>query len=124
MSLNKGNLMFNNTVKAEWLGSNKRKMRLIESVSFRDKSGVIWIAHAGDVVDGASIPRFFWRFIGSPFIGNYRRASVIHDVYCQIKVRSSEDTHNVFRDMMEFDGVSGWKARAMYYAVMAFGPKW
>jgi len=116
--------MFNNTVKAEWIGSSKRKMRLIEGVSFRDKSGVLWAAHAGDVVDGASIPRFFWRFIGSPFIGNYRRASVIHDVYCKQKVRSSKATHKVFREMMLFDGVSHWKARSMYWAVKAFGSKW
>lgn len=29
--------------------------------------------------NGASIPRFFWRVMGSPFVGRHRRASVLHD---------------------------------------------
>ena len=51
-------------------------MILLEDVSFTSK-GKIWTAPAGSVIDGASIPRFFWRVIGSPFIGYYRRASVV-----------------------------------------------
>ena len=29
--------------------------------------------------DGASIPRVFWRLIGSPLMGKYRRACIFHD---------------------------------------------
>ena len=29
--------------------------------------------------NGASIPRFFWRIMGSPFVGRHRRPSVLHD---------------------------------------------
>ena len=67
-------------------------------------------------MDGASIPRFFWRFIGSPFIGRYRRASVIHDVHCNLKCHSSAQVHRVFYEMM-------LKAWAMWLAVRLFGPR-
>ena len=33
----------------------------------------------GMITDGGSIPRFFWRVIGSPWCGKHRRAVVLHD---------------------------------------------
>ena len=34
------------------------------------------------VVDGASIPRALWTLVGSPYTGDYRRASIVHDKAC------------------------------------------
>ena len=115
--------MFSNTVKVEWL-IDSRKMKLLEDVIFTDSNGVSWSAKAGSIIDGASIPRFFWRFIGSPFVGRYRRPSVIHDVYCESKSRPHKQVHECFREMMLADGVPVPKARTMYYAIRAAGPKW
>lgn len=39
-------------------------------------------AHQGLITDGGSIPRFWWRTIGSPFT-YYIHAFLIHDEYCQ-----------------------------------------
>ena len=98
-------------------------MRLLQSLTYIDNKGLKWFAEENSLVDGASIPRFFWRFIGSPFSGRYRRASVIHDVYCTNKSRSSKATHKVFREMMIVDGVARHKAWMMWFAVRSLGPR-
>lgn len=117
-------MQFYNTVKAEWLPDDPRKMQLLEIIIFKDSTGKIWTAPAGSIVDGASIPRFFWRAIGSPFVGLYRRASVVHDVYCATRSEPHEAVHKMFLDAMLADGVSEDKALSMYQAVAMFGPKW
>ena len=117
-------MQFDNTVKAEWLPDEPRKMRILETINFIDSSGKIWTAPSGSIVDGASIPRFFWRVMGSPFVGLFRRASVIHDVYCVTRSEPHEAVHNMFREAMLADGVSEEKALSMYQAVAMFGPKW
>jgi len=110
-------------IKTEWL-SDGRSMRLLESVVYCDSEGRLWTAPKGSVVDGASIPRFFWRFIGSPFVGKYRKASVIHDVYCVTKERPHKDTHRMFYEAMLASGVGRFKAWVMYSAVKCCGPRW
>lgn len=115
---------FDNTVKVEWLERDPRLMRLLETVRFKDSDGLIWTAPEGSIIDGASIPKFCWRVIGSPFVGRYRRASVIHDVYCVTKKRSWEMTHRCFHEMMLNDKVSPAKALLMYKAIYSFGPRW
>jgi hypothetical protein len=59
-----------------------RKMELLEDFSFTDPAGKIWSAPAGYKVDGASIPRPLWSLVGSPYTGDYRRASIVHDKAC------------------------------------------
>jgi hypothetical protein len=112
----------------KWL-DNGRDMQLIASLSFVDRTGKVWHAPAGSVVNGASIPRAVWFFIGSPFCGRYRRASIIHDVYCPpqadgVEVRPWRDVHNVFSEMMQADHVAAPKRWIMRNAVYHFGPRW
>lgn len=118
------NTGFSNTVKVEWLPDDPRKMRLLETVCFIDSQGLEWVAFKGAIIDGASIPRFFWRLIGSPFVGLYRRASVLHDVYCVDKSRPSKAVHKMLREAMIVDGESKRKAKIMYNAVKLLGPRW
>lgn len=115
---------FNGLVKVAWLADNPRKMVLLDSLVFIDSKDKVWIAAKGSLIDGASIPDIFWRIIGAPFVGYYRRASVIHDVYCDLKIESWQQTHKCFYEMMLFDGVPKWKAWLMYKAVYLFGPRW
>lgn len=117
-------MFFINTVKVEWLEDDPRKMKLLESVSFVDDTEKVWVAPAGSIIDGASIPRFFWRVIGSPFIGMYRRASVIHDVYCVTRSELYEEVHQMFDNAMRADGVPDVKRIAMAEAVKKYGPRW
>jgi len=115
--------MFKGDVVAKWLPDG-REMELMQDFSFIDRHGVVWHAPKTSIVDGASIPRFFWRYIGSPFVGKYRRASVIHDVYCKTKSRPHDRVHKVFHEMMLADGVEEDDARQMYLAVKLRGPEW
>lgn len=100
-----------------------RKMKLLSNFSYRDKDGKLWLAPVGSIVDGASIPRAFWWIIGSPFVGDYRSATVIHDVYCQKKTRPSKRVHEVFGEMLKDLGLGWMKRTAMIKAVKWFGPK-
>lgn len=118
------NSRFSGPVKCEWLEHSRRKVKLLGSLSFCDKNGKIWTAPDGAVVDGASIPKFFWRVVGPPFVGLYRRASVIHDWYCISKSEPYTAVHKVFDEMMITDGVPDFKRKMMAYAVKQFGPKW
>lgn len=111
----------------KWLAhpGEDRKMELQEQFGFTDSNGVDWIAEPGDVVDGASIPELVWnRIVGTPFVGDYRRASVVHDVAVKKKMRNSREAHRMFYEAMRADGVPEDRALIMYTAVRLFGPRW
>ncbi|MGL1956294.1 MAG: DUF1353 domain-containing protein [Colwellia sp.] len=110
-------------VVTKWLVFS-RKMQLLKPFLFQDKAGKQWKVKKGAIVDGASIPRLVWSFIGSPFSGKYRRASVIHDVYCQTKSEPHKLVHKMFYQAMRVDKVNYFKAKAMYFAIRIGGPKW
>src|SRR2546430_931176 len=95
---------FVGVVQTEWLGDG-RKMKLLSTFHFIDSAGTDWEAPAGSIVDGASIPQFAWSIIGGPFEGNYRDASVIHDVACDQKARTWESVHEAFYNAMLTSGV-------------------
>ena len=114
---------FIGSVIAEWLDDG-RKMRLTEDFIYIDPSGRRWEAPKGSVIDGASIPCLAWSFIGGPFEGNYRNASVIHDVACIERKLPWQDVHLAFYTAMRAANVDQWKARVMYGAVFHFGPRW
>ena len=107
-----------------WIAREPRKMKLMEAFSFVDERGVTWTAPAGSIIDGASIPRIFWRIIGSPFFGHYRRASVIHDVYCVFRTRPHKEVHRMFYEAIKADGVGKIKAKSMYLALKLGAPTW
>jgi hypothetical protein len=76
------------------------------------------------VVNGASIPSAFWTFIGGPFEGKYRAASVVHDVGCEEMTATWEDVHRMFYEACLCGGVDEQMAKMLYYAVYHFGPRW
>ena len=116
---------FQDRLKGEFIDSRPRpKFRLSSRFRFKDPNGLLWRVPAKKEVDGASIPQAFWSFIGGPFDGDYIKASVIHDHYCDEKSRTEHDTHRNFYYGMRASGVAAWKAKLMYWAVATFGPKW
>lgn len=114
---------FIGTVKAEWLDDG-RKMKLLEPFTYQDQNGLKWPAPRDSVVDGASIPRVFWAYVGGPFEGKYRNASVTHDVECQTKQHRWKDVHRMFYNACRCGGVGAVKAKIMFAAVYHFGPRW
>jgi hypothetical protein len=117
---------FIGTVSVSWLtqpGAD-RDMKLDQDFGFEDAGGLVWTAKKNAIVNGASIPEFFWSTFGSPFIGDDRRASVLHDYYCDVKTRPAAATHRMFYEACRAGGVGTVRAKTMYSMVKAFGPDW
>ena len=117
---------FEGRVVVEWVVGQapERDMRLVEAFTFIDGTGKRWSVPAGVVINGASIPRAFWTLVGSPYTGNYRRASVVHDHYCVTKSEPWRDVHRMFFNAMVAGGVTETEAKVLYAAVYAGGPRW
>jgi hypothetical protein len=117
---------FTSNIKVEWLDEKgaDRGMMLTESVWYFDNNNKPWVACSGRSIDGASIPKFLWSIFGSPFVGDYRRASVFHDVACIDKSETHQAVHRMFYEAMLDDGVGKKKAWTMYQGVRVLGPKW
>ena len=68
-----------------WLtdkAARDRKMQVLQDFCFTDPDNKEWRTPAEYAVDGASIPQALWTVVGSPYTGDYRRASVVHDKAC------------------------------------------
>lgn len=117
---------FSGDVVTKWLqhSGENRYMELMEEFKFIDNHGAEWTAPAGHRINGASIPKIIWSSVGSPFVGDYRRASVVHDVECDLKRKPHKEVHRMFYDAMICDGVTPFRAKYMYQAARIFGPKW
>lgn len=101
-----------------------RSMTLLNELRYTDPDGVVWIAPAGSKVDGASIPRTLWTFMGGPFEGRYRNASVLHDVAYEQKKRPPKECDRMFYNAMRCSGVGAVEAKTMYYSLLRFGNHW
>jgi len=101
-------------------GVEDRNMKLLHDFFFVDPSSKKWLAPAGSVVDGASIPRSLWTVVGSPYTGDYRRASVVHDVAC---VEAGGDTRKrraadrMFFHACRAGGCTIWQSTILYLGV-------
>jgi len=113
-------------VAVEWLDdqSDSRDMRLLEQFAFVDPTGKVWAVPKGAVINGASIPRLFWSLVGPPFVGAYRRASVIHDYYCDVRSEPWLAVHRMFFEASLAGGVPEATAKIMYVAIYGAGPRW
>jgi hypothetical protein len=106
-----------------WLSEPQQRHRIMQSlsdISFTDSAGRRWTVPKGTRIDGASIPAVLWTFAGSPFVGNYRRASVIPDHYCDLKSEVASEVNMMFRDAMRADGLSKRESQSKYLAVSAY----
>lgn len=114
---------FEGRVVATW-DDDGRNMTLIEDFAYVDPAQKRWDAPKHSVVNGASIPQTFWSLIGGPFEGQYRNASVVHDVYCVSMSEPWEDVHRMFYHACRCGGVGEGKAKLLYFAVYHYGPRW
>ena len=104
---------------------------LLNEVTFTDSIGHVHRAFPGLITDGGSVPRFFWRVIGSPFTFCLI-AYLIHDEECQeardiggpLGQKMRERADITFVEMLEWIdanieriNVDWWKRRVMYRGV-------
>lgn len=121
---------FIGAVIAEWLtddNGDDREMKIRSPFAYHADNGETYTVPIDTIVDGASIPGIFWnlKLIGPPFVGDYRRSSVIHDWLCAKKVtKTSKEAHALFAEMIKVEGLGFWKRKLMSFAVKNFGPKW
>lgn len=101
-----------------------RIVRVWQKFVYVDSKGNIWLVPEGAVLNGASIPRILWTLYGSPFVGDYRRAALVHDYGCAIRSRPAKLTHAAFYDGCRTDQLRRSKAFVMWSMVEAFGPNW
>jgi hypothetical protein len=105
-----------------WLTEDKqdRKMVLEEAFIFTDPEGKVWEVPSGYSIDGASIPKALWSLIGSPYTGDYRRASIVHDKACDdakkdFNARRAAD--RMFFHACRAGGCSADEAKTLYLGV-------
>ncbi|MDD3593022.1 MAG: DUF1353 domain-containing protein [Candidatus Gastranaerophilales bacterium] len=74
--------------------------------------------------NGANIPRFLWRLVGSQYDPAFLPASMVHDWLCENKDFIIKDgakiSSDIFRDILILYGVNRLKACFMAGAVSAF----
>lgn len=114
---------FSGPIVAELLPDG-RKLKLVQPVTYIARCGKRWEVPKDAITDGASIPAFLWRAVGSPLVGAYRNAAVIHDYYCSIRTENDILVHQMFYEAMLCSGVSAYKAAQLYLGVRIGGPSW
>ena len=114
------NGIFSGNPKTEWLTSAvspDRDMKLLENFSYDDPSGRKWLAPANSVINGASIPVALWSTVGSPYTGDYRCASIVHDVACDDPTVIRKEADKMFYFACLAGGCSLGQARMLYVGV-------
>lgn len=71
--------------------------------------------------DGASIPRISWSLTGSPFLPEFRKASLVHDYIYNTGCMTRKQADKEFLRLLLNNGVSKYTAYKMYYAVRMGG---
>ena len=111
-----------------WLteASDDRDMELYADFTFTDPAGTMWPAPKGSRINGASIPRPLWSLVGSPYTGDYRRASIVHDVACDLAgkdVTKRRAADRMFFHACREGGCSAEQAMLLYLGVRV-GAAW
>lgn len=88
----------------------------LESYGIRINKGYNW--------NGANIPKFLWRIVGSQYNPEFLPASMVHDWLCENKDfiidKGARVSSIIFRDILVLSGVSKVKANIMMTAVYIF----
>lgn len=110
---------FSGNPKTEWLdeAGADRRMRVLEDFWYDDPSSRRWAAPSGSLIDGASIPAPLWSTVGSPYTGDYRRASIVHDIACDDPNVPRQDADKMFFLACLAGGCSKLQARLLYAGV-------
>ena len=102
----------------EWLSEPPdRLMRLLRDFWYDDPDGRRWLAPAGGITDGASIPAPLWSSIGSPFTGPYRRAAIVHDAAVDAPGVPRLDADHMFYQACLAGGCAPSQAELLYAGV-------
>ncbi len=94
------------------------------SYKFKEKSVYCIRLMAGYTWDGATIPRFLWRVVGSQYNPEFLPASMVHDWLCEHKDFIEKDgvkvSSDIFRDILLLYKVPALKAKIMSTVVRCY----
>jgi len=105
----------------EEIPHDKLQMVVYFDFAFLDSDGRLWPCFRGDIIDGATIPRFGWTIFGSPYTGLYRRAAAPHDTAYMYQLRSQIEADRMLREAAKCDRTGKAMAWIMERAVRNFG---
>ena len=112
---------FSGEPKTAWLigeSAPDRNMEILEDFFYTDPEGREWPAYAGyKGLNGASIPRALWSLIGAPYVGDYRRAALVHDYAVQEGPATRLEADRMFYHACRAGGCSWLQARILYVGV-------
>jgi len=100
------------------------KLRLLEDFSFRDEQGRVWLAPAGAVIDGTSLPRALRSTAELPPENQFRKASVLHDYHSLARAESWREVRRMLYSASLYEGLAPVEAKLVYAAVYAGGWRW
>ena len=101
-----------------------RNIKLLKEFVYVNPKRRRWTAPEGSIVNGSDIPEWMWSLGVSPLVGLHRYASILHDVYCVIRTRRSQEVHDMYYDACRAAGMSRRRALAFWKAVDVGGPRW
>jgi hypothetical protein len=100
------------------------KLRLLGAFGFRDENGSLWLAPAGAVIDGTSLPRGLRSLPGLPPETEFRKASVVHDYYSRTRQEGWREVRRMLHSASLHEGLAPAEAKLLYAAVYAGGWRW
>lgn len=104
-------------MKADIIWDDDNETTMVVSLEPVEVDG--WTVPAGQVSDGASVPRLAWSWC-SPLDGRYIHIFMLHDWMYETGIdRALAD--RVMRDLLILAGMRTTQAYAIYYAVRVFG---
>ena len=95
---------------------------VVTEIEYLDPAGLLWVCFPGEEVNGLSTPWFFWRLL-PPFSWRGIRPSILHDVACTNKSRTSKQVHDMLYYAMRCENVSAIRAYIVWRVVTWFGPR-
>lgn len=108
----------------------KKWYRLDRELKYQYPDGSVCLIPAGFVTEGASIPKWLWSLVGSPFAGDYIEGAIIHDYLYWLALTKKQpkgtrkEADGIFLQTMLYYGTSEREAKLKYWAVRMFGPRW
>lgn len=100
------------------------RFRLLEDFTFIDPRGKHWIAREGGIVDDEAVPRDLLGISGLPYVGEYRKAALLHAYFCRTRTEPWQQVHRVLFDASLAEGLTETQAKGLYAVVYAGSWRW
>lgn len=126
-TLGAGGSGFLGRVAVEWDDNdlfNRNRVVLLADFGFQDGAGKQWIARKGVTLDGTSFSPLFEQLVGLPFVGEHRRAGILHDYFAQQLTHDWVQVRHMYYEALLAEGLSVNEAKTAYAVLTGSGMRW